>query len=69
MRRRLSGAAVQPLLAYSVQVLVAQLILQRLRKHRWELNGAEVLAAGVVLLQFLQFILHHLRFRRSHWLV
>jgi hypothetical protein len=29
----------------------------------------EILAAAVVLLQFLQFILHHLRFRRSHWLL
>lgn len=38
-------------------------------KQVGELHGVEILAAAVVLLQFLQFILHHLRFRRSHWLL
>jgi hypothetical protein len=52
--------------------LVPQLILisiKRLQKQQGELHGAEIIAAGVVVLQFLQFILHRLRFRRSHWLV
>ncbi|OEL34602.1 hypothetical protein BAE44_0004379 [Dichanthelium oligosanthes] len=55
-----------------VFLLVPQLILinfKRLQRQWGELHGVEILAAVVVALHFLQFILHHLRFRRSHWLV